>query len=175
MATEQAIEKWLPIPGFDLYSVSSEGRVRGDRAGGRYRAGRILEGGTNRCGYLCVSLRRSRTAKKTCTIHRLVLLAFVSPCPPGLQCRHRDGDKTNNCLDNLCWGTALENATDRERHGHVARGTRNGLARLTEEEVRGIRAMLAAGDGISRTARAFGVSKRTIINIRNGRTWAHVR
>src|SRR4051794_38431819 len=53
-------------------------------------------------------------------IHRLVLEAFVGPCPDGLECRHLDGDPGNNLLSNLKWGTRLENFQDSVKHGTAA-------------------------------------------------------
>jgi len=47
-------------------------------------------------------------------VHRLVLLAFIGPSD--LQVRHLDGNPTNNNLSNLLYGTAKENAEDREFH-----------------------------------------------------------
>lgn len=50
-------------------------------------------------------------------VHRLVLEAFVGPCPEGMECRHLDGNPANNKLDNLKWGTRKENQDDSKRHG----------------------------------------------------------
>ncbi len=63
-------------------------------------------------GYLTVKIQG-----KPRTVHRLVLEAFVGPCPPGMQCRHLDGNPANNRLENLAWGTHAENAADKIRHG----------------------------------------------------------
>ena len=73
--------------------------------------------------YCVVSLREnSGTGKVTCRyVHRLVLEAFVGPCPPGLECLHRDHDTANNRLRNLRWGTRTENIEDKVKAGR-ARG-----------------------------------------------------
>lgn len=55
--------------------------------------------------------------RRTCLIHHLVLEAFVGPRPQGCECRHLDGNPTNNILTNLVWGTHVENMRDRARHG----------------------------------------------------------
>jgi hypothetical protein len=36
-----------------------------------------------------------------------------------MQCRHLDGNPSNNRPDNLRWGTAKENAADMIRHGRL--------------------------------------------------------
>jgi hypothetical protein len=102
-------ELWLPVPGFDHYEVSNQGRVRSHRRGG----GRILRPGPSNYGHLSVVLGRGNTRM----VHQLVLFAFVGPRPPGHDARHIDGDPANNRLENLCWGTRSENIRDAVRHG----------------------------------------------------------
>jgi hypothetical protein len=51
-------------------------------------------------GHLYVNLVRGGV-KKSRAVHRLVLEAFVGPCPPGYQCCHWDGVATNNRVENL--------------------------------------------------------------------------
>jgi hypothetical protein len=53
----------------------------------------------------------------TAYVHRLVLKAFVGPCPEGMEGCHWDGDACNNKLDNLRWATHAENVEDSIRHG----------------------------------------------------------
>ncbi|QZE10566.1 hypothetical protein SEA_SCOOBYDOOBYDOO_251 [Mycobacterium phage ScoobyDoobyDoo] len=62
-------------------------------------------------------LRLNLDTNKTRLVHRLVLEAFVGPCPPGMETRHLDDDPSNNRLSNLCWGTRLENTMDRVQNG----------------------------------------------------------
>ena len=114
-------EIWKPIPGWEgSYEVSDHGRVRSvdrivtTRTGIRKRYhGRVLALTADRSGHLAVSLGRAKDK----AVHRLVLEAFVGPCPEGQECCHNDGDPTNNNLSNLRWGSPTENAFDRVRHG----------------------------------------------------------
>lgn len=55
--------------------------------------------------YLYVNLATGQRKYKTFRIHRLVLQAFVGPCPEGMEARHLNGDPSDNRLENLCWGT----------------------------------------------------------------------
>lgn len=53
---------------------------------------------------------------KTFSVHKLVLTAFVGPCPEGMECRHLNGIKTDCRLKNLEWGTQEENVQDNRDH-----------------------------------------------------------
>lgn len=67
-------------------------------------------------GYLNVDLCKDRKHKKF-LVHRLVALHFI-PNPGMLdQVNHIDGDKTNNCVENLEWCTQVENAVHAVRTG----------------------------------------------------------
>lgn len=118
-----SLEVWREIPGTrGGYSASSLGRVRSnDRitTSGRKWRGKILTPSTRRDGYLSVSTWTDGK-QKTYLVHRAVLLAFRGPCPAGHEGLHRDGDRSNNALSNLAWGTHSENQHDQVRHGmHV--------------------------------------------------------
>lgn len=115
-------ETWLPVPGFEFYEASDLGRVRSvdrnvaSRWGTPKRVkGRVLKQvKTGR--YLAVTLYQDGQPSAM-LVHRLVLLAFVGPCPEGLACLHYDDDGRNNNLGNLRWGTPSENAHDCIRNG----------------------------------------------------------
>jgi hypothetical protein len=62
----------------------------------------------------------------------------------------------------------------RVRPERCARGSRHSAAKLTEESVREIRRLFAAGLFKIELAKMFDVSKSCIGNICNGRTWRHV-
>lgn len=173
------LEQWKSVPEDELYAVSSLGRVA-SLFGGKTRVLALRKAGL---GYPCIKIRG-----RTRYIHRLVLEAFVGPCPDGMECRHLDGDRTNNRLDNLCWGTPVDNWNDKFRHGTAVparaqrtdpsktpiRGSRHWLAKLTEDKVAQIRSRLAAGEKGNALAREYGVSPSVICVIRKGRAWNHV-
>lgn len=106
---------------------------------------------------------------------RLVLEAFVGPCPDGMEaCHDPDPNPANNTLSNLRWDTPAGNAADCTRHGRRPRGSSHGNAKLTEADVRVIKRRLAAGDRQQDIADDLGVSKSAIGWIARGQTWAHV-
>lgn len=180
------IEEWRPIPGYEsIYEVSSHGRVRslprewyqaapqGSGTVRRITPGRVLSPEISRTGYCRAQLTIARRTVKKFHIHRLVLEAFIGPCPPGHVVCHWDGDPSNNCLSNLRYGTRAENERDKIRHGRRrgAMGTANASSRLTEQDARAI----FGARGVQQIALAehFGVTQSVISRIRNGRAWAH--
>lgn len=96
--------EWKQMPEHPEYKVSNGGDVMAP-------SGCLLKPHPTN-GYQRVSLGNTQRY-----VHRLVLEAFVGPCPPGKQCRHLNGDKADNKLTNLAWGTPSENNYDRVRHG----------------------------------------------------------
>lgn len=100
-------ERWLAIPNFPAYEVSNLGSVRSARG--------ELRPWISTSGYRIVSLRRDGLTRKV-PVHRLVLLAFVGAAP-GMDARHLSGDKSDNTLANLAWGTRSQNIRDQVRHG----------------------------------------------------------
>lgn len=113
-------EQWLPVVGHEgKYEVSDLGRVRGlDRldSRGQFVRGRVLAAGVNSAGYLTVVLHADgeRSSRQ---VHALVLAAFVSPRPPGMEGCHGNGDPMDNRLLNLRWDTRSANMQDSIGHG----------------------------------------------------------
>lgn len=70
---------------------------------------------------------------------------------------------------NFQWLTRAENAS-RARHRGL-KGTENGRAKLTDEQVREI---LSSPLGCYKLAKQYGVSKKLILNIRHVKAWAHL-
>ena len=125
---------------------------------------------TKRGGYMNVFLGRGNGRR----VHRLVLEAFVGPCPEGLEACHSNGDPTDNRLENLRWGTHEDNHQDRVKHGTLNQGERAGGVKLTAEQVRNIRSLAARGVLQKDLAQRYGVTKQTVSKIVKGERWAHV-
>jgi hypothetical protein len=105
-------------------------------------------------------------AGRTRGVGRMVLEAFVGPCPPGHECCHfPDRDIVNCALSNLRWGTRKANAHDKELHGTTARGERNGtISEATVQEVR----RLAGTMSNTKIAIRLGLSNQHVSNILRG-------
>jgi DNA-binding XRE family transcriptional regulator len=76
--------------------------------------------------------------------------------------------------DHLREGTQKENIGQAVASGRMARGSRNGSAKLDEASVREILRRRADGETQQRLADAFGVSQVNISHILTGKTWGLV-
>lgn len=125
LSSTSATENWKPVVGFEgLYEVSDQGRVRSldhsttgkDGRTRRYK-GRVLVGSVDSSGRIQVVLSKEGKGHYR-RVHRLVLEAFVGPCPPGYEGCHWDDDRSNNHLSNLRWDTSSANSMDLVRNGN---------------------------------------------------------
>ena len=108
-------EIWISVENYvELYRVSSLGQVFS------IRRNKLLKLCTDSNGYSMVVLSH-KGIRSVQPIHRLVASAFI----PNLENKplvcHKDDDPKNNSVDNLFWGTYLDNMQDRDRKG------RNGM------------------------------------------------
>ena len=71
-------------------------------------------------GYFAVRLTKNKQSYLK-SIHRLLLETFVGPCPENMECRHLNGNRQDNRLENLCWGTRRENVLDAIKHKTFAK------------------------------------------------------
>lgn len=181
-------EIWKPVVGQEHdYEVSDHGRIRSltrektyarrDQYSGRdlrivrKHRGCILRPARMACGHLSVVLGRGRGSV---LVHRIVLEAFVGPCPDGMEALHRDGVPNNNRLTNLRWGTRSENISDAIHHAAMPRGETKWNAKLRDEDIPTIRALIGTRSAAS-IAREYGVSEASIRQVRDRRCWKHVK
>jgi NUMOD4 motif/HNH endonuclease len=118
-------ERWAPIPGYeghyeasDLGQIRSLDRVIPHRRNGTVRVrGRLMKqyvGPEDGRRFVRLTVENDSHLMR---VHRLVLMAFVGPCPEGMEGCHNNGDPSDNRLVNLRWDTHPENMYDRGRHG----------------------------------------------------------
>ena len=116
-------EIWRSVPGYEgYYEVSDRGNVRSldryvARRDGTWRfiRGQSRTPTVSPDGHLRVSPSKDNVPELR-AVHRLVLEAFIGPCPDGMECCHRDDNKLNNNLSNLRWDTHRANLEDYARN-----------------------------------------------------------
>lgn len=169
------------IPGFPGHAITKNGRVwskpRLDSRG-NHLPGKWLKPFSMSSGHLQVTLWKNAVNYKY-LVHRLVLEAFVGPCPEGMECRHLDDDPINNKLENLRWGTRSENMYDSVRNGKHARvrncGEKAGMSKLRESDISVIRYLWnVAKFSFVDIAWQFNVVPETISSVCHRKTWGHI-
>jgi hypothetical protein len=98
-------EHWKNIIGYEnLYKISDTGKVFS------IKRNRIVKSSPNKRGYQRVCLWKNRKKVSKC-VHRLVIDQFIDNPNPiiFIQANHKDGNKTNNQVNNLEWCTASYN------------------------------------------------------------------
>ncbi|MBU0493901.1 MAG: NUMOD4 motif-containing HNH endonuclease [Chloroflexi bacterium] len=164
-------ESWRPIPEFPGYEVSDRGRVRSYLVQGRREwhiantPQRVLSSGSH--GTKCYPMVMLRKDGKTHghRIHRLVMLAFVGPCPEGMEICHNDGNRRNNHLKNMRYDTHQNNVIDCIVHG-------TSVAKLADQQVAAMREARRSGALLHHLSELYGVSLSSVSRIVRGITRA---
>lgn len=100
-------------------------------------------------------------------VHRLIAMAFL-PCEKDKTLVvHKDGDLSNNHVDNLFWATQSE----AQCHNHRIGRLKPTYTKLTKEHVDFIRKQLKKGIPGSILAKQFNVSQMQISRIKHGENW----
>jgi hypothetical protein len=106
------MEIWKDVPGYEgIYQASTFGNIRTSegkttytsRSGVRRWKSRILKGrGNNPRTGKRVSLWKDGVPKDA-LVARVVAETFLGKPPEGFTVNHKDGDRLNNCIENLEW------------------------------------------------------------------------
>ncbi len=98
----------------DIYTMNHTDK----RCNGRCdnRKGKLLKPSIDKYGYKKVVLTKNGK-RKTYTVHRLVAMAFIPNPYSKKTVNHIDGNKLNNCVDNLEWATSKEQKEHAIKHG----------------------------------------------------------
>lgn len=168
--------EYREVPDFPGYRVGSDGSVWSCRTKrGKFKETwhRLACSRRRKQRYVTVCFR-SGPRNHVRYVHRLVLELFVGPCPDGMECRHVNGNPSDNRLENLSWGTKAENTADQLAHGKRRFGEQAPLAKLADKDIPIIRRLYDEGVDQAIIGDAFGVAQTTISRIVSGKRWQHV-
>ena len=134
----------------DRYRVGDNGTIQ-SLTGSGWKNLRVYMTGK---GYRAVGISLLGGRDKRKRVGHAVLESFVGPRPPGLVCRHKDGQRDNDRLSNLAWGTLSESVRDSIRH------RTHGVTKLTPETARSIRESTSPTAISRHRARRYPVSRQ---------------
>lgn len=165
---------WRQVVGYEgFYMVSNTGRVKRIKGGRGARAGKIIKQNLGTCGYMQVVLSKN-CVEKTCRVHRIVAEAFLEPVTGKDFVNHKDGNKTNNNVDNLEWCTKSENSL----HCYRVLGYKKERAKPDKRRKRlSDKMILAIYNSVGTyadIARQYGISDVMARNIKLGICWSDV-
>lgn len=105
--------------------------------------------------------------------NRYICFRVYGPASSEIEACHSCANKRCVNPKHLRWGTAADNGADRVAHGTVCRGEAQWKSKLTEDDVRAIR---AAPDSVrnGELAKRYGVDVQNIRYIKKRHTWKHV-
>lgn len=161
-------EIWKDVIGYDgLYEVSNQGNVRRSRDHMHYNSRPWnLKQSLDRKGYFQLSLSMNKIQKPH-AVHRLVAYAFCGLTPDKVV-NHINGNRTDNRACNLESVSASEN--EKHKWKVIGTGARTNST-ITMKDAEKIRAMSRAGMKNSQIAKHFPITRMSVWNIVNNRTW----
>ena len=141
-----------------IYQVSNLGRVKNTKTN------KILKGNKADCGYMRVEIQLPKQKRRKFLIHQLVYECFISTEYDVIN--HKDGDKTNNKVENL------ESVSHKENLLKAAEETDDwGFRKVAQYDLEGNYIQTFAN--ASSAARYIGIlpaSMRNAIRLRDGKT-----
>jgi hypothetical protein len=134
----------------------------------------IFTGAKDGCGYGRVKMKG-----RGIPVHRWMWEYHNGQIPEGVQVLHRCDNPACVNVEHLFLGTHADNMKDKAAKGrshNVPSGMRHKrpMAKITEEQARQIKALLARGYRQCDIAQDFGVSRNLVSEIKLGKTWTHV-
>lgn len=129
-------EIWKDILNYEgLYQISNLGNVKSLGNKHKHKNSIILKQTIDRKnGYLTVSLSK-KGKMKMYRVHRLVANAFIDNFNNYPIINHKDGNKLNNCVDNLEWCTYKQNIIHSWENGlsYISEKHRQVASKITKE------------------------------------------
>lgn len=164
------MEIWKNIKGFrELYQISNLGRVR------RIDNKKVLKPLNISNGYKGVRLYRNKEDATTKKIHRLVAEYFISNPLNLPQVNHKDGNKSNNKVNNLEWCSNDYNMNHAVMNSLILLGDKRHSSKCTEESLVLLQRLIDCGFTIKQLSIIYTISKNSMKEIIRGRAYKHLK
>lgn len=108
---------------------------------------------------------------KTVYAHRMSYFAFNGDFDPNFLILHTCDNPSCVNPKHLILGSDQDNSSDMVNKNRSAKGSKNGLAKLTEDMIPTIRESVLSSRALSNL---LGVSKTVILDIKRNKIWKHV-
>lgn len=152
------------IEGFPDYEITDQGKIYSYRESVQ---GKLMKPTLTKNRALQVRLINSHGKRLSREVHRLMAMTFI-PNPDNLPCVSPiDGNPSNISLDNLEWRSKNDTLNKSYREGK-----RNNP--LSFSKVEEIKNLLIRGATCAELGRAYEVSRSSISDIKNNRSWTDV-
>lgn len=161
------MEEWKHINEYPDYMISNLGRVLGKRS-------LFIKPHKSYNGYLRTKLYNKNGFKRF-LIHRLVLEHFGSSIR-GTVVNHKDGNKCNNCINNLEWLSPKENVRHAIRNGlrNDWSGEGNPNSKLSYNEIYKIRKLYTDKKiSVKHISEMYGINRNQVRRIATGKQWSN--
>lgn len=157
----------IPVPGYPKYVAYRDGRILS------LRTGRVMRPRLSGKGYRQVTLWNA-AGHRSFYVHHIIAGIFIGERPPKMETNHKNGDKTDNSVENLEYVTSSQNKEHARDTLGLNRGSNALHSKISERQAREIRRLAAQRVGYPSIARRFGVTRSTVCDIHRRRTWKHV-
>ncbi|MGQ7392163.1 NUMOD4 domain-containing protein [Streptococcus suis] len=161
-------EIWLDAVGYEgLYQVSNFGRIKSKHSKNTIE-GRILKLTQNKRGYLQTIFFKNGL-RKNILVHRVVAKAFIPKenDTDNLVVNHKDGNKINNCIENLEWVTQSQNV----KHAYET-GLSSKTVKIIQKDLNG--KILRTFKSLREAERITGCYSSRISEAINGKTKTNI-
>lgn len=119
-------------------------------------------------GYNRVDLMSDRNERISAKIHLIMAHTFLGKQKPGIIVNHKDGNKSNNSLNNL------EYISQRENVAHAQRLIK-GMVYLDDESITGILLLRNDGVPLQDIADEYNIPYHVVRDLVQGKTYNHIR
>lgn len=159
---------FITLEEYPDYKIYTDGTIINPR-------GKTLTVWKDKANYCFITMKNIHDEYKKVRLHRIVATAFIPNNCDLPEVNHKDGDKTNNSVENLEWVTSKGNKDHAWNIGLYSNKTENHYAAvLTNTQVHQICELLEKGINNSVIADKFVIDKSIVAHIKAGDTWKDI-